>query len=212
MSDDNENDNDNGGKISITMAREAIYRNIWIMKLAFAILFAGLLSPSILQVYLTTAMRTGGFTLYFAFSILGSILISPVLLKTKGCKFSILVGLGGYFIWVLSSFYPSWITIMPASVLSGLVFSSLCSGQLRYLALKSYAVSKFTKESFEDIISRVMDCHFPYFLWVCILICVIIKDKMIYKRLIPTRGNMYIGNEKDVPSITSSSNQLRLCN
>ena len=212
MSDDNDNDNDNGGKMSISMERETIYRNIWIMKLAFAVLFAGLLSPSILQVYLTTAMRTGGFTLYFAFSILGSILIAPVLLKTKGGKLSILIGLGGYFIWVLSSFYPSWITIMPASVLSGLVFSSLYSGQLRYLALKSYAVSKFTKESLEDIISRVFGLSFSLLFMGLYSVCLIIKDKMIYKRQIPTRGNMYIGNEKDVPSIASASNQLRLCN
>ena len=166
--------------MSISIERESIYRNIWIMKLAFAVLFAGLLSPSILQVYLTTAMRTGGFTLYFAFSILGSILVAPVLLRIKGCKLSILMGLGGYFIWVLSSFYPSWITIMPASVLSGLVFSSLCSGQLRYLALKSYTVSKFTKESFEDIISLVFGLSFSLLFMGLYLDFVTIKDNRIY--------------------------------
>ena len=162
---------DTNGKISIGMDRQRIYRNVWVMKLAFAVLFAGLVSPSILQVYLTTAMRTGGFTLYFAFSILGSILVAPVLLNTKGCKFSILMGLAGYFLWVLSSFYPSWITIMPASVLSGLVFSSLCSGQLRYLAVKSYAISMLTKERFEDIVSRMFGLSFSLlFMGLCISI------------------------------------------
>ena len=170
MSDDNENDNDNGGKISITMERETTYRNIWIMKLAFAILFAGLLSPSILQVYLTTAMRTGGFTLYFAFSILGAILIAPVLLKTKGCKFSILVGLGGYFIWVISSFYPSWITIMPA-----LCWADWC---FRLCVLDSWGIWHWNptqclslrKNPLRTSYLVFLDCHFPYFLWVCILI------------------------------------------
>ena len=149
------------GKVSIMMEKSGkVYRNMWIMKLSFALLFAGLLSSSILQIYLTTAMRTGGFTLYFAFSILGSILVAPVLLSVKGCKFSMMLGMFGYFLWTLSSFYPKWITIMPTSILSGLIFCSLFSGQLRYLALKSFIVSKYTKESYADVVSRIYGTSF----------------------------------------------------
>ena len=154
MSESNEN-------IPLIMEeKEKIYRNMWIMILSFAALFAGLLSSSVLQVYLTTAVRIGGFTLYFAFSILGSILVAPVLLNIKGCKFSIMLGIFGYFLWVLSSFYPNWITVMPTSVLSGLIFCSLFSGQLRYLALKSFIISKLTKESYEDTVSRIFGLSF----------------------------------------------------
>ncbi len=66
----------------------------------------------------------------------------------------------GFLMWMLSNYYPTWGTVVPAAIISGLAFGPMFTGQASYYAIQGMALSKITNESSDNVISRLFGFFF----------------------------------------------------
>ncbi len=78
---------------SKTRKKARIYKNIWVMNIAFFCTFTSFIGLSIIQSSLVGSIGTIGLGLNFACSILGCLFLAPVFVRVLGCKRCIQVSL-----------------------------------------------------------------------------------------------------------------------
>ena len=99
---------------------------------AFFLMFTAYIGLVVVQSSIVGPIGTIGMGLNFAASILGCLGLAPLMVSTLGCKRCMVLGGVSYWLWMLANFYPTWYTVWPTCLLSGIAFGPLFTAQGRH--------------------------------------------------------------------------------
>lgn len=101
-------------------------------------------------------------TLYGAM-LLSSMFLPPLLIRTLGCKWTIVAAMSCYVTFSLGNFYASWYTLVPTSILLGLGAAPLWSAQGTYLTTAGNAYAEKAGQAGRDVVNRYFGIFFLVF-------------------------------------------------
>lgn len=150
---------------SIFRQRFVILKNIIVISLSFLLLFTAFQSLSNLQ---SSVNREKGLGLASLSIIYASLVISCTLLPTLvitrlGCKWTIVVSMLMYSLYMLANFYASWYTLVPASIILGTAAAPLWTAKCRYLTIIAGDYARLEGVTTEAIINRFFGIFFLLF-------------------------------------------------
>ena len=98
-----------------------IWKNVLLVSLSFSVTFMSFASLQSLQSSLNPVGGLGVASLSVSYSlaILTGIFASSMIVKKKGCKWSLVVFTFCYVSFAAANLYPTWYTMIPASVIIG---------------------------------------------------------------------------------------------
>ncbi|XP_039737489.1 protein unc-93 homolog A isoform X3 [Pteropus medius] len=135
---------------------ERTLRNVLVVSLGFLLLFTAYGGLQSLQSSLYSEEGLGVTvlsTLYGAV-LLSSMLLPPLLIRTLGCKWTIVASMSCYVAFSLGNFYASWYTLIPTSILLGLGAAPLWSAQGTYLTLMGNVQAEEAGRVARDVVNR----------------------------------------------------------
>jgi hypothetical protein len=137
--------------------RKWAYRNVYSLSIAFVVFYSAFIGLQNLQSSINSAQGLGLVTLslvYGMFILAG--FVKPGFLKLFGTKYSLLFGCICHLIYNLTNYYPSWYTLVPASILIGFATGPIWAAANSHVAQvavfaapslgkkQDYLISKFT--------------------------------------------------------------------
>ncbi|ELK09978.1 Protein unc-93 like protein A [Pteropus alecto] len=144
---------------------ERTLRNVLVVSLGFLLLFTAYGGLQSLQSSLYSEEGLGVTvlsTLYGAV-LLSSMLLPPLLIRTLGCKWTIVASMSCYVAFSLGNFYASWYTLIPTSILLGLGAAPLWSAQGTYLTLMGNVQAEEAGRVARDVVNRYFGIFFLIF-------------------------------------------------
>ena len=111
-------------------ALRLVYKNMFVVSLAFVLIYTVFLALLALQSSMNRSGSLGVLSisvLYICFLV--SVLYSPFVIETIGTKFTLLLAFLAHTVFVVANFYPTWWTLLPATGLLGLLFSPQWTAQ-----------------------------------------------------------------------------------
>ena len=145
-----------------TTGREV--RNVVILSLSFTSVFTAYLALQNLQSSLNQEEGLGIISLscLYAFIILSSML-APTILKLVGIKVSLIVSWVSHCLYTISNFYPTFWTLIPTSVLLGLISGPMWTSQSVYISTNSYSLAERTGKDVHAVLSRMNGIFFTLY-------------------------------------------------
>ncbi|XP_054451001.1 protein unc-93 homolog A isoform X2 [Pteronotus mesoamericanus] len=140
-------------------------RNVLVVSLGFLLLFTAYGGLQNLQSSLYSEQGLGVAvlsTLYGAV-LLSSMLLPPLLIRTLGCKWTIVAAMSCYVTFSLGNFYASWYTLVPTSILLGLGAAPLWSAHCTYLTVAGNAQAEKAGRVAKDVVNRYFGMFFLIF-------------------------------------------------
>ena len=140
-------------------------KNVLALSVAFFIIQSAYLS---LQNLASSLYATGGLglaslaTIYCCYAI--SCLASPVVIRYVGTKWTIVVSICCYCLYIAMNFYPVYFTLIPAAIVMGLSAGPLWSAQGTHLTSSAQNLADITGETREAVIGRFNGIFFFFFL------------------------------------------------
>ena len=123
-------------------ARKWAYKNVLGVAFSFLLVFSAFFGLQSLQTSINSIDGLGlaslG-TLYSFFTLSG--FFTPGILKSLGSKYSLLVSFPGYLIFTVANFYPSWYTLIPASVIAGFASGPMWAASAKHLTMVATTVA-----------------------------------------------------------------------
>ncbi|KAK3100118.1 hypothetical protein FSP39_015016 [Pinctada imbricata] len=138
--------------------------NVVILSLSFTSVFTAYLAIQNLQSSLNQEEGLGIISLscLYAFIILSSIM-APTILKHVGIKISLIVSWVSHCLYTLSNFYPTFWTLIPTSVLLGLISGPMWTSQSVYISTNAYLLAERTNKDPMPILSRMNGIFFTLY-------------------------------------------------
>ncbi len=105
----------------IRIEKRRIYKNVLTICFTFLLTFMAFVPLQNLQSSLNGSDGIGlaSITVIYTFLILSSLFFTPLIINSFGCKWTMFIGTFGYVIFTAANFYPTWFTMIPASVVVG---------------------------------------------------------------------------------------------
>ena len=103
-----------------------VYKNLFGISVSFFLVFGPYLAEIFLQSSFNESSALGLASLsvlYFSFSI--SCFVSAAIISLLGTKYTIVIAYCGLTTYTISNFYSSWFTLIPGSIVAGLIFGPL---------------------------------------------------------------------------------------
>ena len=138
-------------------ARRWANKNVYGLSVMYVVLFTAFIGLQNLQSSINAAGGLGLVTLSLLYSsLIIAGFFTPGILRLLGTKYSLLFGCICHLIYTLTNYYPSWYTLVPASILIGFAFgptwSAVCTHLLEVAVIaapslrkkQDYLISKFT--------------------------------------------------------------------
>ncbi|CAH1252177.1 UNC93A [Branchiostoma lanceolatum] len=121
-----------------------IWKNLLVISVVFLLNFGAFRSLQSLQSTLNSEAGLGVVSLSFVYaSMVLSCLYAPFFIhKVGSCKWTIVVCLFGHVLYTGANFYPSWFTLIPSSILLGLISGPLWTAQVTYLTTSAQEYAK----------------------------------------------------------------------
>eukprot|EP00249_Psilotum_nudum_P012408 c23767_g1_i1 orf=290-1702(-) len=118
-------------------------RDLYLLCFCFLLVFLAYGATQNLESSLNADQGLGSTSLgvlYLSFTV--AALLAPWLVLSMGSKNALLLGLSGYWLFMISNFWPTWYTMIPASVYLGFTASLLWVAEGSYItvAAKNYAL------------------------------------------------------------------------
>lgn len=135
-----------------------------VLSLAFTFVFTAYVSIQNLQSSLNQEKGLGVITLscLYAFIIVSAIL-APTIIKFIGAKLAIILSWIVHIIYTGTNFYPTFTTLIPSSLLMGLVSGFLWTSQSVYIATNGAAMSKASGEDLHTVLSKLNGMFFTMY-------------------------------------------------
>lgn len=142
-----------------------IIKNVVTMSFGFLLLFTAFQSVSNLQSSINSVQGLGTFTMatiYIAL-VLSCMFVPPLMIRKLSLKHTLVVSMAMYVFYFVANFYPTWATLMPASILMGLGGAPLWTAKCAYLntVAKDYAAQTSQKPG--DVVTRFFGLFFMIF-------------------------------------------------
>lgn len=141
-----------------------IWKNFICLCFVFALVFTSYLSLQNIESTLNSVAGLGITSLacvYLAVFISG--IFAPVVVDYTSCKWVIVMGVFAQVVFVSSNFYPSWYTLVPASLFLGIVSSFFWTGQGIYLTNMAIDYSNIKNADLNQILTRFNGIFFFFF-------------------------------------------------
>lgn len=139
-------------------------RNTFILSGSFFAIYTSYLAIQNLQSSLNQEAGLGVVSLAILY---GTIIISGILTPTfigwVGAKVSLIVAWCFHTIYTLSNFYPTWGTLIPSSILLGLIAGPMWTSQGLYITSFSTSYASFHGETQHSILSRFNGIFFTLY-------------------------------------------------
>jgi hypothetical protein len=105
------------------MSRKIILKNLFILSFACMLQFSAFNSFANLQSSLNKeeGLGTTGLALLYGVLVLTSLFIAPISMGRISTKWIMVWSMCTYIIYTATGFYPTWYTVIPASVIIGIV-------------------------------------------------------------------------------------------
>ncbi|CAL1287426.1 unnamed protein product [Larinioides sclopetarius] len=135
------------------MKKHRILRNLVSLAFGHFLVFTAFDSLSNLQstVNQNDGVGVASQSVIYAFFTISSLFLPTYLIKRFGCKKTLLVSVFSVCPYVAANFYPSWGTLMPSAVLSGMAFGPLWAARSTYVNELSFQYSDYSKASISVI-------------------------------------------------------------
>lgn len=161
---DTEQDLEGESKPNRGAERRWAYKNVVGIGLSVFFVFTAFLGLQNLQSSINSSggLGLGSLSiLYVFFTISG--FISPALLKIMGTKYSLLAAYICHLIYTLANFYPSWFTLVPASLLLGVASALLWAAASSHLVQVAILVAPKLQMDQDHLISTFTGIFFCFF-------------------------------------------------
>ena len=140
------------------------YKNVYGLSLAFVVLFTAFIGLQNLQSSINSAGGLGLVTLSLLYAMfIAAGFITPGFLKLFGTKYSLLFGFICHLIYTLTNYYPSWYTLVPASVLIGFASGPIWAAASTHLAKVAVMVAPSLRKKQDYLISKFTGVFFFFF-------------------------------------------------
>jgi len=152
-----------GGGSNHTKAN--IWKNLLLICFAFLCNFISFGGVSNLQSSLnyTGGLGTGSLAVIYAALILSAMFVPSIVIKKIGCKWSICFSIVGYAFYALANFYPSWLTLIPASIFVGVSAAPLWAAKCTYVTTIATRYAKLTNDDPDAVVNRFFGIFFLFF-------------------------------------------------
>lgn len=142
------------------------YKNVCGVSISMVMVFTSFIGLQSLQ---SSINSTGGLglaslsTLYLCFIISG--FVSPSVLKLVGTKYSLLIGFLCHLQYTIFSYYPSWYTLIPSSVIVGFASGPLWAAASGHLFEVAATIAPVLNEDLSYLIGKFSGLFFFIFHW-----------------------------------------------
>jgi len=152
-----------GGDAADTISGHEL-RNTILVSASFTAVFTAYLALQNLQSSLNQEENLGIISLscLYAFIITSSI-FAPAILKLIGEKVTLIISWLAHIIYVCCNFYPSFGTLVPASILLGIISGPMWTSECLYIARNANSLALRTKEDQHVVLSRFNGIFFTMY-------------------------------------------------
>lgn len=138
--------------------------NVFIISFCFFCVFTAYLALQNLQSSLNQEDSLGitSLTCMYAFIIVSAIL-APWIIKSLGIKLSLLISWVSHILYTSSNFYPTFATLLPTSILLGLISGPMWTSQSVFISTNAYSYSDLNKADTHATLSRLNGIFFTLY-------------------------------------------------
>uniref|UniRef100_A0A0N4ZBR2 MFS domain-containing protein n=1 Tax=Parastrongyloides trichosuri TaxID=131310 RepID=A0A0N4ZBR2_PARTI len=147
-------------RILVDKARAKIKINMWIISVALLFLYIAVHGLQNLQSSINGDLGTDSLTIHYLCIALSSLYFPPVIIHQLGCKQTLLLGITLYICYMGANFYPSYYSLIPASILAGFGGSCLRAAQCSYIIECGIKYAKINIEAGMTVIVRFFGFFF----------------------------------------------------
>lgn len=139
-------------------------RNTVVISTSFTFVCIAYLALQNLQSSLNQEANLGVLSLacMYAFFIVSATL-APTFIKLVGGKIALVIAWIGQSLYTASNFYPHFATLIPSSVILGLVSGPLWTSQSLYISTNAYSLAKRNNKSVHPVLSKLNGIFFTMF-------------------------------------------------
>lgn len=138
------------------VTKRTVYKNLIILSIAFLLLFAAFQSLQNLQSSINVAEGLGnaGLTVLYVSFLISCVFLPSLMLSKLGMKWTMVMSVIAYLGYIGAAFHATWATIIPTSVLLGVLAATLWTGQLSYVAELARLYADITRSKLDECSSR----------------------------------------------------------
>lgn len=142
-----------------------IKRNLYIISLAWVILFTAFSSMANLQSSLNSSHGMGTLSLstIYVTLVTSCLFVPPFMIKKLGIKKSIMISQFAYLIYIAANVYPTWYFMLPSAALVGIFAGPLWTSKCTYLTEIAGFYANLSGETTEQVVTRFFGIFFAIF-------------------------------------------------
>ena len=145
--------------------KRRIYKDIYICNIAFFLLFSSFAGLSIIQSSVVGPIGTIGLGTNFGFSIFSCLVLSPLIIRLIGCKYTMVICFLGFLLWMSSNFYPTWGTVLPSAAINGLANGPIWTAQATYFTKQGLRYADISGEGAEGVVAKFFGLFFCFLMF-----------------------------------------------
>jgi len=165
IKDENEFESSNSFRNEEQYSTCNIYKNLLLICFAFTLNFTSFGGVSNLQSSLNyeNGLGTGCLAVIYAALILSAMFTPTIIIRKCGCKWTICLSIVGYVFYTFANFYPTWYTMIPASIMVGLSAAPLWAAKCTYLTTLAHKYSSISRQTTDTVVNRFFGIFFLFF-------------------------------------------------
>ncbi|KAK8779181.1 hypothetical protein V5799_019478 [Amblyomma americanum] len=142
-----------------------IIKNVLVISFGFVLLFSAFQSVTNLQSSINSEAGLGTFTMatIYVALVLSCMFVPTLLIRKLSLKNTLVVSMAMYTFYFAANFYPTWGTLIPASILMGLGGAPLWTSKCAYLTTVANEYAVKTRQKPEDVVTRFFGLFFMIF-------------------------------------------------
>ncbi|XP_053565142.1 protein unc-93 homolog A-like [Bombina bombina] len=140
-------------------------KNILVVSFGFLLLFTAFGGLQNIQSSLNAddGLGVASLSVIYGALIISSMFVPPIMIKTIGCKWTIVASMCCYITYSLGNFYPSWYTLIPTSVILGFGGAPLWAAKCTYLTESGNRYAEKAGKVAKDIVNQYFGIFFLIF-------------------------------------------------
>lgn len=152
-------------KLLPPMSKNRILKNVFVLSLGFLCLFTSFQSLTNLQTSLNSkeGIGTKALSVLYAGLVVSCMFIPPPMIGLLGCKWTVVISMLTYIIYLAGNFYPSMAVMIVVSIIVGLGAAPLWSAKCSYLTELGIWYARFTNGNEDAAINRFFGFFFMAF-------------------------------------------------
>lgn len=159
------NANDAISELNWTSSGYHIHKNLFVIGLAWLLLFTAFQSMANLQSSLNSDAGIGTLSLstIYVTLVVSCFFLPPIMISNLGIKNTIVTSQFAYLIFIAANTYPKWYTLIPSAVLLGIFAGPLWTAKCTFLTEIAGFYANISGENTEAVVNRFFGIFFAMF-------------------------------------------------